>query len=169
MKVAVSAAGDSLDAQVDPRFGRCAYFLIIDTDTMSYEVMPNSSAGAMSGAGIQAAEMVANTGVKAVLTGSVGPNAYQVLSSSGVQIVSGVFGTVREAVERFKRGELRASTAPMGFGMGMGRGMMMPPVSPPQPPSPEEELATLKTQAQMLGQQLDDILRRIEELEKKGR
>lgn len=128
MKIVVSATSDDLDAQIDPRFGRCQYFVIVDTETMSFEALPNTAAGATGGAGIQAARMVANKGVQAVLTGSVGPNAFQVLSITGIRIVTGVQGTVREAVEKFKRGQLReiiAPTAPMGFGMGGGYGMGM--------------------------------------------
>jgi predicted Fe-Mo cluster-binding NifX family protein len=126
LKVAVSATSGSLDSQIDPRFGRCQFFVIVDTETMNFEALPNMSAGAMGGAGIQAAQAVASRGVKSVLTGSVGPNAFQALSSAGINIVTGVYGTVREAVEKFKSGQLRevtAPTAPMGFGMGGGYGM----------------------------------------------
>lgn len=133
MKVVVSATSGSLDAQIDPRFGRCPYLMIVDTETMNFEALPNTAAGAMSGAGIQAAQTVASRGVQTVLTGSVGPNAFQVLLAAGISIITGVFGTVREAVEKFKSGQLQkvtAPTAPMGFGtgrdsgigMGMGRG-----------------------------------------------
>ena len=128
MKVAVSAVSGSLDAQIDPRFGRCQYFVIVDSDTMDFEALPNASRSAPSGAGIQAAQTIANKGAKVVLTGSVGPNAYQAFSAAGIQIITGVFGTVREAVEKFKSGQLRQAATPvpsMGFGMGgygMGRG-----------------------------------------------
>jgi predicted Fe-Mo cluster-binding NifX family protein len=126
MKVVVSATSASLDAQVDPRFGRCPYFMIVDAETMNFEAVPNTAAGAMSGAGIQAAQTIANKGVQAVLTGSVGPNAFQALSAAGVSIITGVSGTVREAVKKFKSGQLQkvtAPTAPMGFGTGGGYGM----------------------------------------------
>jgi predicted Fe-Mo cluster-binding NifX family protein len=128
MKVAVSATGENLEAQIDPRFGRCQYFVIVDTETMSFEVIPNTSQGASSGAGIQAAQAVANKGVLAVLTGNVGPNAFQALSASGINIITGVFGTIREAVEKFKGSQLQkitAPTTPMGFGMGGSYGMGM--------------------------------------------
>jgi len=128
MKIGVSASAGSLDAQVDPRFGRCPYFVIVDSETMEFEAIPNTAAGAVGGAGIQAAQTVASKGVKAVVTGNVGPNAFQALSTAGINIVVGAFGTVREAVEAYKRGELseaRASTVRGHFGMGsgMGRGM----------------------------------------------
>ena len=130
MRVAVSSTGRDLDSAVDPRFGRCLYFVVVDTETMAFEAFPNTSIGAAHGAGIQAAQIVASKGVKVVLTGNVGPNAFTALSTSGVQVVTGAAGTVRDAVERFKRGELSASGGPTvgghfglgGRGMGRGRG-----------------------------------------------
>lgn len=125
MKICVSAVSGSLDAQINPRFGRCQYFVIVDTETMSFEALPNASQGAAHGAGIQAAQTVVGKGVQVVLTGNVGPNAFQALSSAGIKIVTNVFGTVREAVERYKRGELKETGAPTvggHFGMGRGRG-----------------------------------------------
>ncbi len=135
MKVAVSATGDNLDVQIDPRFGRCQYFIIVETDSMEYEAVSNASAMATGGAGIQAAQNVAGMGVEAVITGNVGPNAFQTLSASGIKIVTGANGIVRDAVERYKKGELKETTSPSvgdhfgmgggggGGGRGMGRGM----------------------------------------------
>jgi len=125
MRVCVSAAADSLDAPIDPRFGRCPYFIIVDLETMRFEAIPNVASRAMSGAGIQAAQIVASKGVKVVITGNVGPNAFQALSAAGIKIVTGAYGTVREAIEKYKRGELREIRSPTvggHFGMGMGRG-----------------------------------------------
>lgn len=126
MRVAISAAGPSLDAPVDPRFGRCAYFVIVDTDTMQYEVIPNTSLNVASGAGIQASQTIVRRGAKAVLTGNIGPNAYQALSASGIQIITGIAGIVREAVTKYKKGEFKETDLPTvseHFGMGKGRGM----------------------------------------------
>ena len=126
MKIAVSATSGNLDAQIDPRFGRCPYFVIIDPETMKFEPIQNASQSAPSGAGIQAAQIVANTGAEVVLTGNVGPNAFQALSSLGIKIITGVLGTVKEAVEKFKSGQstgTSAPTTPMGFGAGGGSGM----------------------------------------------
>jgi predicted Fe-Mo cluster-binding NifX family protein len=125
MKICVSSTGNTLDAPVDPRFGRCRYFLIVDSETMQFEAVPNIASGAMGGAGIQAAQMIAGKGVRALITGNVGPNAFQALSAAGIEIVTGASGTVREVVEKYKRGELRAIGAPTvggHFGMGAGRG-----------------------------------------------
>jgi len=114
-----------LDADVDPRFGRCPYFIIVETDTLQFEAIPNTSQYAPSGAGIQAAQTVTSKGVEAVLTGNVGPNAYQTLSAAGIKVITGVAGTVREAIIRYKKGEFSetgSSTIGRRFGMGMGRG-----------------------------------------------
>ena len=124
--VAVSAAGAGLDAVVDPRFGRCPYFVIVDTETMQYEAVPNPSQNAPSGAGIQAAQTIVSKGVKAVLTGSIGPNAYQALSAAGIQTITGATGTIKEAVTKYKKGELKETDSPTvgrHFGMGKCRGM----------------------------------------------
>ncbi len=123
MKVAVSSDAAGLDSQVDPRFGRCPYFIIVDTETMDFEAVENPNVMAMGGAGIQSAQLIANKGAEVVLTGNCGPNAFQTFSAAGVKIIVGVAGTVRDAVERFKRGELQATTQPnvsSHFGMGQG-------------------------------------------------
>ncbi len=130
MKVAVSAAEPSLDSQVDPRFGRCVYFVLVDSDTMEYEAIENQNIYAGGGAGIQSGQLMADKGVKAVLTGNCGPNAYRVLEAAGLELITGVSGTVRQAVEQYKSGALKPSDSPnvdshagMGMGGGGGRGM----------------------------------------------
>lgn len=130
MKIGITSTGEDLDAQLDPRFGRCRYFLIVDTNTMSFKSISNESAIASGGAGIQAAQTVAKAGVKVVLTGNMGPNAFQTLSAAGIMVFTGVNGTINEAVEKYKKGELKKTTAPSvdsHFGMraggrGFGRG-----------------------------------------------
>ena len=126
MKIAVSASGDTLDANVDPRFGRCPYFVIVETEDnkiKSHEVMSNQAVQAMRGAGIQAAQSVVNKGAEVVITGNIGPNAFSVLSQTGIKIVTGVSGKVSEVVKKYLKGELKEITKPtFGFGLGMGRG-----------------------------------------------
>lgn len=130
MKICVSSIGIDLNAQVDPRFGRCKYFLIVYTDTMSFESISNESAMTSGGAGIQAAQIVAKAGAEVVITGNMGPNAFQTLSAAGIMVFTGVNGTIKEAVEKYKKGELKETTAPSvgsHFGMrrsgrGFGRG-----------------------------------------------
>jgi predicted Fe-Mo cluster-binding NifX family protein len=129
MRIAVSATAPELNADIDPRFGRCQYFVIVDTETMDLEGIENPSAAASGGAGISAAQMITDKGVEAVLTGNYGPNAYQVLAAAGVKVITGATGKVKDAVEGYKSGKYQSSSQPstgaksgMGGGMGRGRG-----------------------------------------------
>jgi predicted Fe-Mo cluster-binding NifX family protein len=125
MKICVSATAKNLEAQLDPRFGRCLYLVIVDSGTMQFEAIPNMAAEATGGAGIQAAQTIVNKGVEVVITGNVGPNAFGALSAAGIEIITGASGTVREVVDKFKKSELqRTGAATVGghFGMGRGRG-----------------------------------------------
>ena len=191
MKIAVSSSGNDLDSQVDPRFGRCAYFVIVETDDMGFEAFENGSIAMGGGAGIQAAQFVASKGAKAVITGNVGPNAVQTLSAAGVETFVGQSGTVREAMERYTKGKINSTSTPnvadhygMGSGAGMGRGMGMgggggmgrgmgsstlggssQPASPAL--SKEDELRGLKDQANEMRKQIEGIESSINALEKK--
>jgi len=125
MKICVSASSDSLDANVDSRFGRCPYFMIVDSETMEFSAISNDSTNAAHGAGIQAAQTVVNMGAKVVITGNVGPNAFNVLSATGIKIVTGASGSVKEVVEKYKSGQLKETGNPTvggHFGMGKGQG-----------------------------------------------
>jgi predicted Fe-Mo cluster-binding NifX family protein len=128
MKIAISSTGNTLDSPVDPRFGRCQFFVVVDPETMEFEAMENQAMMASGGAGIQAAQFVANSGAKAIITGNVGPNAVSSLMAAGITIYVGATGTVRESLTRFKNGQLQevsqATVGPhTGMGGGMGRGM----------------------------------------------
>ncbi|MCK4758332.1 MAG: NifB/NifX family molybdenum-iron cluster-binding protein [Thermoplasmata archaeon] len=121
MKVAITSKGMDLEADVDPRFGRCQYFLIVDPDTMNFEGLSNESAMASGGAGPQAAQAISEKGVGAVITGNVGPNAFQALDAAGIKIYIGANGTIRDMIDKFKRGELEeAGGANVGSHSGMG-------------------------------------------------
>jgi len=231
MKIAVTSTGPTLDDNVEARFGRCAYFLIIDTDNMRCEAVENPNIALGGGAGIQSAQLMSEKGVITVLTGNCGPNAFDVFGQAGIQVIVGVSGPVRNAVEQFKTGVLSSVSEPnvaghfgmnaapsgptaigqpmtgplgqgggMGLGMGggrgmgrgmgggrrmgrgmgggggMGRGMGMPAglpsVSPPtgfpgdtEQQNPEQELAALKQQAELLEQQKRQLNNRITQLE----
>lgn len=112
MNICVTSQGDNLDSSIDPRFGRCNYFLIIDSDTLEFEAVENSFSQAGGGAGIQSGQLMSSKGVKAVLTGNVGPNAFQTLNAAGIEIFTGASGTVREVVESYKEGKMTASEGP---------------------------------------------------------
>ncbi len=109
MKIAITAKGTDLDAAVDPRFGRAAYILIVDSETMDCQVMDNqANVDAFKGAGIQAASAVGEQGAHVLLTGYCGPNAFKTLAAAKVKVANdaNVYATVREAVEAFKQGKL---------------------------------------------------------------
>jgi len=121
MKVCVTATQGSLEAGVDPRFGRCAFFMVVDTKTMEFTAIPNENAQAGGGAGIRAGQLIADQGAEAVLTGNVGPNAYQTLQAAGIAVITGVSGSVKEAVARYQKGELKSTDSPnvqSHFGIG---------------------------------------------------
>jgi predicted DNA-binding protein (UPF0251 family)/predicted Fe-Mo cluster-binding NifX family protein len=113
-KIAVSAEGPTLDDALDPRFGRAAGFLIVDPQTLQHEYVDNGASQAMAqGAGIQAAEIVVRAGATVVLTGYVGPKAFQALQAAGLSVVQNLQDlTVREAVTRYTSGEVEMATAP---------------------------------------------------------
>lgn len=217
MKIAISSTGPELDSEVDPRFGRCQYFMIVDPDNMSFEAVPNTNLTQGGGVGIQSAKVVADKGAKAVLTGNVGPNAYQVLSEAGLDVITGVSGTVREVAGQYKSKQLQPTDKPNaenhagmqayvnqppspspqqvpgigigagggmgggrgmgrgagcgrgmggGRGMGMGRGLQdSPPMASGSKSTRKEGLSYLKEDAEVLRGQMEEIQRRIKELE----
>lgn len=226
MKIAITATGLDLEAKVDPRFGRCPYFLFVETDDLSFETVENPNAALGGGAGIQSGQLMAEKGIKHILTGNCGPNAYQTLSAAGIGVIVGCSGPVREVIKQYQAGQLApvsqpnvashfgvgASAAPagagdgadpafpfgmgrgggrgMGMGRGMGRGMGMgrgggrgmgagaaqgPGMGfggdfaasqpPPAAGGPVDELTALKQQAEIMNQQMQQILQRIRELE----
>ena len=137
MKIAISSSGQDLAAQLDPRFGRCQYFLIIDMDSMDFDVFENDNAALGGGAGIQSAQLIAAKGAKALITGHCGPNAIKTLSAAGIQVYVGQAGTIQDIVDKFKAGQLTPTTdanaslhagsggKSMGRGQGMGGGRGM--------------------------------------------
>ena len=107
MKIAVSSSGNSLDSTLDPRFGRCAYFLIVNPADTRYEVFNNQGAAQSRGAGIQAAKFLVAKDVTAVISGHVRPNVLQVFAAANIETFVAEQGTIKEVVERYKSGGLR--------------------------------------------------------------
>ena len=123
MKIAITSMGAKLEDKVDPRFGRCHYFILFDTDTNKFEAMENTGAQGMGGVGIQSGQIMADKGVKVVLTGSCGPNAFQTLQAAGIKVITGVNGTVQEAIDKYKSGDYKTiSQANTAAHSGMKRG-----------------------------------------------
>lgn len=107
VKIAITAKGTTLDVEVDPRFGRAPYIIIVDTESMAYEAMDNSeNVNAFKGAGIQAATMVADKGAEVLLTGYCGPNAFKTVQAAGMKVVNDITGTVQEVVQKFLDGNV---------------------------------------------------------------
>jgi predicted Fe-Mo cluster-binding NifX family protein len=214
MKIAVTSTGTSLDSEIDPRFGRCRFFLLVETDDLEFEALENQNISLGGGAGIQSARFMDEKQVKYVLTGNCGPNAYRTLEAAGIQVITGCYGTVRQAVESFRSGSFESIQGPnveshfgtgfgpgssttagstglgrgmgmgrargIGGGKGMGRGTRMGrgrsqdgpaagagPSEAPYPPAADEELDTLKQQAQALEKQLKQIERKMQEIQQK--
>jgi predicted Fe-Mo cluster-binding NifX family protein len=190
MKIAVSALRPDAASEVNPRFGRAEYFVIADSESGGFTVKENPFTGGASGVGVRTAQMLADMGVAAVLTGSCGPNAYQILTAAGVDVVIGVNGEVSRAVEAYRAGHLKPTSGPdvgphhgsqvsgpgagrgmgrgmgLGMGQGMGRGIDAPsPGKNPAPP-PRNKLEELKEEAATLSARLDEIRRKIDEIDK---
>jgi predicted Fe-Mo cluster-binding NifX family protein len=121
MKIVVTAKGNSMDSQLDQRFGRADYFLVVETDTMEFEAVNNAATVASGGAGIASAQAVAEKGVQAVITGNVGPNALNVLQAAQITIYKGQAGSARENVELFKKGVLKKMENAVSAHFGMGK------------------------------------------------
>ncbi len=108
MKIAVTAKGKDINSEVDPRFGRAAYILIIDSETLELEAVNNSdNANAFKGAGIQAASMISNKKAKVLLTGFCGPKAFDVLKAAKIKVADNISGVVKDAVLKFNNGEVK--------------------------------------------------------------
>jgi len=112
MKIAITSNGPDLKSQVDPRFGRCAYFILIDTDSDKIEALENSGAQGMGGVGIQSGQIMADREVKVILTGNCGPNAFRTLQAAGIEVITGITGTVQEALDKYKSGAFQPVSHP---------------------------------------------------------
>ncbi len=196
MKIAVATTRGGLDDVVSPVFGRCTTFTLVDVEdgeVVSHEVIQNPHAGAMGGAGIQTAQLIISKEAQAILAGAFGPNASNVFSQGGVQMIPAQ-GSVKEKALEFALGRLTPAPGPtvaafagrgtgagrgMGMGRGMGRGMGtagsvgmgsgMGMVGTPMPTSPHSAthtMATLGDELQGLTGQLEELTQRIDALER---
>jgi predicted Fe-Mo cluster-binding NifX family protein len=188
MKVVVSASGAGLDGPASPMFGRCPIYVFVDTETMAAESVENSAANAAGGAGIQAAQFAVGAGAEAVISGNLGPNAFNVFQAAGIPCYLFGGGTVREAVEALKSGKLssagganvaahagmrsgagggRGGGRGMGMGMGRGLGMSAAPAAPVED-TRAKEVAELRGMAGDLRKQLAEVMDRLEKLDGEG-
>ena len=149
MKICVSAMGKDLSAQIDWKFGRCPYFVIVDPDTMAFEAVPNENSIDVAGQAFCIAhpETLLNKGVDLVISGNIGPNIYHMFHAAGVDIANLTAGTVKEAVELYKSGGLSIIGASM-------------------PRRVKEEISMLEVRSKALKQELEEIEKRLAELRK---
>ena len=122
MKIAITATQPSLTAPFEPRFGRCAFFIVIDSQTKDWQAVSNPGADSHGGAGTQAAQKIANLGVEAVVSGKFGPNAYAVLQAAGILAYEAQGGTAETLLESFLAEKLNEVKAPTSPGLHSGRG-----------------------------------------------
>ena len=122
MKVCITAMGPQMDSAVDPRFGRCQFFVFFDLLTREVEALSNPNLESSGGAGIQSAQLVASKGAAIVVTGHVGPNAFRTLNAAGISIFTGANGTVKDAIAGYEAGKLARAVAPdSGSKSGLGQ------------------------------------------------
>ncbi|MGD8627264.1 MAG: NifB/NifX family molybdenum-iron cluster-binding protein [Anaerolineae bacterium] len=174
MRIVISSQGEDLQAATSPVFGRCPTFLLVDTETGQFEAVANPAVSQGGGAGIQAAQFVVERGAQAVLSGNLGPNAFDVLLAAEVPCYLVSDGTVGQAVEAFKAGQLQSmaqANVPAHAGMGRGAGRRMGRRSGLQPPPqapPGSELVQLRETLKDLRQQLAETMDKIDQLEKEA-
>jgi len=170
MRIVVTSTGRDLDAPASPVFGRCPVYIFVNTETWEFKAVDNPAMSAAGGAGIQAAQFVVEQGAKAILSGHVGPNAYNVIQAAGVPLYTTNEGTVREAVEAYLAGQLpTAADATVRAHAGMGSAMRSSGTASSRNTAParDQEIVTLQQMASDLRRQLADIVERIDQLEGK--
>jgi predicted Fe-Mo cluster-binding NifX family protein len=158
MRICVAAEGDSLDALVAPRFGKSKYFIAVDSESSDFKAIPNPSFYAVGAAGIQASHLVVKKGVEMLLTGNIGPIAFQILEEAGIEIIVATADiSIREAIEKFKKGEwspIKAPTVVAHFDISPGHAQG---ADAGQDVTKKQDLQILAEEAKYLKQRLDEI------------
>ncbi len=113
MRIAITSTGKDLESNIDPRFGRAAFFIIVNPETMDYEVVENiQNLNLPQGAGIQAGKTIAENNVDLLITGNCGPKAFKVLQNAGVKIITNTEGRIIDVISKYKKGELETANEP---------------------------------------------------------
>jgi predicted Fe-Mo cluster-binding NifX family protein len=165
MIIAISSTGSDLNALTSQIFGRCKYYVFVNTENMESEVVANPATRAQGGAGIKAAEFVVDKGAEAVITGGVGPNALRVFQEAGKPVYISSEGTVRKAVELFKASDLPlfSQENPISHGAA-GRKI----ASSLNADSRQADIEALKAQTMTLQKQLKEVIKHLDELTKEN-
>lgn len=119
MKIAVSTTGQSKESQLDRRFGRCEYFLIYDTETGDYKAVLNNGVSSGGGAGIAAASQVIDENISVIITGNLGPNAFELIEKAGIEAYSCEILPAFKAIEMFQKNQLATISAAGNSHQGM--------------------------------------------------
>ena len=106
MKIAIPSEEKSLESKVCQSFGRTNYFIVVDDQTLEYEILDNKAISSQGGAGIKAAQQIVDSGAKVVITMHCGQNAADVLKAADVIIYRAIDGSIRELIDKYKKGEL---------------------------------------------------------------
>lgn len=113
MKIAVTARSPEITSEVDPHFGRTAFFMVMETEDGNWSTQPNQqNVEALQGAGLQAAKQIVDLGVSVVLTGNMGPKAFAALAAAGIAVVLGAQGSVEKAAAQYAAGQLQPAAGP---------------------------------------------------------
>ncbi len=112
MKICITSKGDNLASDVDPRFGRAKYFIIKEADKDEFEAVENQNINGMGGVGVQTGGFMSDREVDVVITGNVGPNAFEVLNAAGIKVITGAKGTVLSALEDYNGGKISETSGP---------------------------------------------------------
>jgi len=162
MKVIISSSGDSIDSSISPVFGRTEYYLLVDTEDLTHESFVNPASSQSSGAGIQAAQFVLKKDPGSVISSSIGPNAYEVLTAGSVPCYTASGGTIRETIMAFNQGDLPLMGA---ANANSHSGVAVSSASPAAVPVSEtEELEFLSEKLRDLRGQVADVLQKLDSL-----
>ncbi|MFH1459414.1 MAG: NifB/NifX family molybdenum-iron cluster-binding protein [Candidatus Omnitrophota bacterium] len=112
MKICITSQGDNLESQVDPHFGRCQYFIIVNPDTLEFEAIKNPNIDSSGGAGIQSGQLISEKLAEIVITGNVGPNAFNTLKAGGIRVITGASGKIKEIIEQYKNNKFKTIDKP---------------------------------------------------------
>jgi len=177
MKIALSTVEGRLEAEMDPRFGRAAYFLIVDPENLQFEAIPNPNVNARGGAGIQSAQLVLEKGAEVVITGSCGPNAFRVLQAAGISIYEGGHGTAKQMIQNWKDNKLPQTQQPHHIPMEGKRQIYQSRAEQNKSTASNErkadekaqhkaEIALIKEEIGNMEQRLTELNRKLEEMKK---
>ncbi len=121
MKICFSSTGIDLESELDLRFGRCYYFLIVNTETEEIKAIENEGGISAHGAGVSAAQQVAKEDVDVVVTGNIGPNAMKILEGSDIKIFRGEADTIKSNLEKYKENRIETINSAKSAHFGLGK------------------------------------------------